>query len=123
MVGKCTVIGLLTAVIVILIIGRHKFIKPTNHNSVTRSCISSDKRNQTKKKVHFAADMVEPRDSNQEYRGRRIPAKMDSETTRNTCPSRNQSTEKTEHKIPANRVALYNGILSYRLQQASLYHQ
>ncbi|GLJ31362.1 hypothetical protein SUGI_0629420 [Cryptomeria japonica] len=122
MVGKSTGIGLLTAAIVIVIIGRQMLIKPTNHNSATRSCLSSEKRNKTKKKVHFAADMVEPRDCNREYRGRRIPGKMDSETTRNTCPSRNQSTEKTEHKIPANRVALYNGILSYRLQQASLYH-
>ncbi|GLJ31363.1 hypothetical protein SUGI_0629430 [Cryptomeria japonica] len=77
MVGKRTGIGLLTAAIVIVIIGRQILTKPTNQNSATRSCLSSDKRNKTKKKVHFAADMVEPRDSNQEYRGRRIPAKMD----------------------------------------------
>ncbi|GLJ31365.1 hypothetical protein SUGI_0629450 [Cryptomeria japonica] len=111
MVGKSTGIGLVTAVMVIVIIGRQKLIKPTNHNSSTRSCLSSEKRNKTKKKVHFAADMVESRDCNREYRGRRIPAKMDSETW-NT-----QSVEKTEDKIPANRVVLY---LSYLLQQASL---
>ncbi|GLJ31366.1 hypothetical protein SUGI_0629460 [Cryptomeria japonica] len=114
--------GVLTAIVVLVIIGHHyqKLIKPTKRNSTRRSCLSSDKKNKTKKKVHFASDVVEARDGSGEYRGRWTPAKTDQRPLGKHAVL--QSFEKAEQNIPANRVALYSGILRFRAQQASLYY-
>ncbi|KAK2645933.1 hypothetical protein Ddye_021128 [Dipteronia dyeriana] len=74
-----------------------------------RSCISSDhekKREQKKKKrVHFAEDVVDPRGNGEDFRKQHA-----------ACRKTNYSSwKKSAGEMPANRVALYNGILRDRV--------
>ncbi|KAK8608551.1 hypothetical protein V6N13_023972 [Hibiscus sabdariffa] len=71
-----------------------------------RSCLSSDgkKRDNKKKKVKFAESVKEPSGNGEEYRKKTVAGRSRSETD-GFC--RNQ--------MPANRVALYNGILRDRV--------
>jgi len=69
--------GLLTVImmsgsVVLLVLGSQKLREPKSGSSTKRSClISSGNRCERKKKrVRFAADVVEPRGNNEKYRGR-----------------------------------------------------
>ncbi|XP_023773063.1 uncharacterized protein LOC111921713 [Lactuca sativa] len=83
-----------------------------------RPCISSDgkKREKKHKKVHFAEDVMEPSGNGEEFR-RRLQSKN---LSQNRCYSSNLKDEGAQKKIvknegiPANRMALYSGILRDR---------
>ncbi|KAK4853408.1 hypothetical protein QYF36_008736 [Acer negundo] len=73
-----------------------------------RSCISSDhekKREQKKKKkrVHFAEDVVDPRGNGEDFR------------RQHAACTKTYSKKSSGGGMPANRVALYNGILRDRV--------
>ncbi|KAL2338379.1 hypothetical protein Fmac_012825 [Flemingia macrophylla] len=71
-----------------------------------RSCISSGRKKAKKKRVHFAKDVVESRRDGEEFRKKIHSFKP-------KAPSK--------PGIPANRVALYNGILRDRVAQRLAY--
>ncbi|KAL6974210.1 hypothetical protein U1Q18_028395 [Sarracenia purpurea var. burkii] len=88
-----------------------------------RSCISSEgkkrekKRKKKKKKVQFAEDVVEPVGNSEEFRKQH----SSNRNTNSDASSLNSSSmlegreEESRSEMPANRVALYNGILRDRL--------
>ncbi|KAI5584119.1 hypothetical protein POPTR_006G069100v4 [Populus trichocarpa] len=87
-----------------------------------RSCISSGKKKGKKKRVHFAEDVVDPRGDGQEFRRQHEAIFL----SQNSCSS--SSSTSTEFKkngqqrrMPANRAALYNGILRDRGVQRLAY--
>ncbi|KAK9208300.1 hypothetical protein WN944_000654 [Citrus x changshan-huyou] len=86
---------------------------------VLRSCICSDgnkKRERKKKRVHFAEDVVDPRGNGDEFRKQHVVKKASSSSS-----SSSSSKFKTSGRMPANRVALYNGILRDRTVQRLAY--
>ncbi|KAK8618951.1 hypothetical protein V6N13_132926 [Hibiscus sabdariffa] len=83
--------------------------KPSSSSSkqALRSCLSSDgkRRNKKKKKkVKFAESVKEPSGNGEEYRKKMVAGRSRSEAD-GFCRS----------QMPANRVALYNGILRDRV--------
>ncbi|CAK9147115.1 unnamed protein product [Ilex paraguariensis] len=83
-----------------------------------RSCISSDgkRREKKKKRVHFAEDVLDPIGNSDEYR----KLQSSNNSHRNTSVSKSSTTtfknsEKVQRRMPANRLALYNGILRNRV--------
>ncbi|KAJ0090184.1 hypothetical protein Patl1_13085 [Pistacia atlantica] len=77
---------------------------------VLRSCISSEGKKREKKKkkrVHFAEDVVDPRGNGKEFRKQHS-------VIRKVSSSSSPSEFKRSGGMPANRVALYNGILRDR---------
>ncbi|XP_038901306.1 uncharacterized protein LOC120088227 [Benincasa hispida] len=87
--------------------------------SLLPSCFSSDekkkekkKQRRKKKKVRFAEDVKEPKGNGEEYR-REHDEKMGMEERKLT----RTRTSNCRNEIPANRVALYNGILKDRSQR------
>ncbi|KAB2618627.1 hypothetical protein D8674_014496 [Pyrus ussuriensis x Pyrus communis] len=80
---------------------------------ILRSCISSDgkKRRKKNKRVHFAEDVVDPIGDNQEFRRQHqiIPTAFSKSPTSSSATS-----QKYRGSMPANRAALYNGILRDR---------
>eukprot|EP00253_Pinus_taeda_P025762 PITA_25762 len=56
--------------VVLLVLGSHKLLEPKSGSSTKRSClISSGTRcDRKKKRVRFAADVVEPKGNNEKYR-------------------------------------------------------
>ncbi|KAL5769002.1 hypothetical protein ACOSP7_015560 [Xanthoceras sorbifolium] len=91
---------------------------------VLRSCISSDENKREKKKkkkrVHFAEDVVDPRGNGEEFRRQHGSRKTSSSSS--SSPSSSTSLNlsspaqfKKSGGMPANRVALYNGILRDRV--------
>lgn len=64
-----------------------------------------EKRKKKKKKVHFAEDVVDPSGNSEEYR--KLHNKYSNSTTLNKA--------RKNQEMPANRVALYNGILRDRV--------
>ncbi|XP_068314138.1 uncharacterized protein [Pyrus communis] len=80
---------------------------------ILRSCISSDgkKRRKKNKRVHFAEDVVDPIGDNQEFRRQHqiIPTAFSKSPTSSAATS-----QKYRGSMPANRAALYNGILRDR---------
>ncbi|XAR66894.1 hypothetical protein NMG60_11013267 [Bertholletia excelsa] len=73
-----------------------------------KPCISSDgkRRGKKKKRVHFAEDVVDPTGNGEEFRRQH----------RSVCTSSSPEPQRKELRgMPANRVALYNGILRDRL--------
>ncbi|KAK3002513.1 hypothetical protein RJ639_021425 [Escallonia herrerae] len=86
-------------------------ISPVQQPPAPRSCISPDgrKREKKKKKVHFAQDVVDTRGSSEEFR-RRL-------RTSNGTSSLHSSLKngRKMRDMPANRMALYNGMLKDRV--------
>ncbi|XP_047309280.1 uncharacterized protein LOC124912674 isoform X2 [Impatiens glandulifera] len=80
-----------------------------------RPCISyhgsgrEKNRKNKKKRVHFAHDMVEPTGNGEEYRRHR------NRTVENSPATFSKEGREENRGMPANRVALYNGILRDRL--------
>nr|ACU14489.1 unknown [Glycine max] len=94
---------------------------PPSPSLVLRSCISNGKKSKKKKKrVHFAEDVVESCRDGEEFRKRNSRSKVLKSYYNN-----NNGEEEEEAKIggimPANRVALYNGILRGRVAQRLAY--
>ncbi|KAJ0031677.1 uncharacterized protein LOC116110588 [Pistacia vera] len=81
---------------------------------VLRSCISSEGKKREKKKkkrVHFAEDVVDPRGNGKEFRKQHsVIRKVSLSSSSSSSPSE----FKRSGGMPANRVALYNGILRDR---------
>ncbi|TKY54852.1 hypothetical protein E2542_SST19265 [Spatholobus suberectus] len=84
---------------------------------ILRSCISpagnkSKKKKKKQKRVHFAEDVVESRRDGEEFRRSNARSKLQKSYNNGDAKSR---------AIPANRVALYNGILRDRVAQRLAY--
>ncbi|KAK6945100.1 hypothetical protein RJ641_026202 [Dillenia turbinata] len=89
------------------------------HQRILRSCLSSDGKKREKKKkkrVRFADDVVDPTGNNEEFRKQRNFNGNSSNSSSNV----HQKSEKIK-KMPANRIALYNGILRDRVVQRLAY--
>ncbi|XP_059287115.1 uncharacterized protein LOC132040484 [Lycium ferocissimum] len=87
-----------------------------------RSCISTDgkKKEKKKKKVKFAEDVVEPSGNSEEYRKlHHFNNNKFHHGNASSCSSNLDSNElkksRKVQEIPANRMALYNGMLKGRV--------
>ncbi|KAG2713272.1 hypothetical protein I3843_04G160700 [Carya illinoinensis] len=95
-----------------------------------RSCISTEGKKSSEKKkkrrVHFAEDVVDPSGDGKQYRRRQIFNNSSSCYSSSTSPSTKlEKSSRDESRgimdMPANRVALYNGILRNRGVQRLTY--
>ncbi|KAK9268630.1 hypothetical protein L1049_000387 [Liquidambar formosana] len=111
---------------VILLAFRHQKIFSVTQFPLTplrspRSCISSEerKREKKKKRVHFAEDVVDPSGDSKEFRKKHgIISSNSSSTSSSSSSPRFKKKSGGGGKVtgmPANRVALYNGILRDRV--------
>ncbi|KAJ0250428.1 hypothetical protein HA466_0137630 [Hirschfeldia incana] len=101
-----------------LAISRQFSSNQTSDQQILRSCLSSEekkKQRKKRKKVKFSEDVKEPKGDGEEYRKR--------EHLRRIVPEQGDELEKASsvcrNDMPANRMALYNGILrdrDHRLQ-------
>ncbi|GAV68358.1 hypothetical protein CFOL_v3_11862, partial [Cephalotus follicularis] len=100
---------------------------PQASQQVLRSCISYDgKRRKKNKKVHFAEDVVDPRGDGEEFRrkhggGCDIASNSSCTSTKFKKKMSYGVVVKDRISMPANRVALYNGILRDRVMQRLAY--
>ncbi|XP_038879742.1 uncharacterized protein LOC120071499 [Benincasa hispida] len=100
----------------------HQFSPPT-----LRSCIPSDtrKKKKHKKRVHFAKDVVDPIGNGEDFRRRHEIAwnnnYSSSSSSSSSLPPQNPSAAAVDPGMPANRVALYNGILRDRVVHRHAY--
>ncbi|XP_022979503.1 uncharacterized protein LOC111479184 [Cucurbita maxima] len=95
-----------------LAFSKHHKINPLPSKALLSSCFSSDKRKKKKKKkkkVRFAEDVKEPKGNGEEYRREHDERVGMAERRRTTT-----SSSCCRNEIPANRVALYNGMLKQR---------
>ncbi|KAA8523015.1 hypothetical protein F0562_009438 [Nyssa sinensis] len=83
---------------------------------IPRSCISSEgkKKEKKKKRVHFAEDVVDPSGNSEEFRRQRSGNSYSSSGSKSLSSSTFKESGK-DRGIPANREALYNGILRDRV--------
>ncbi|KAJ6912958.1 hypothetical protein NC651_015433 [Populus alba x Populus x berolinensis] len=96
---------------------------PQSSRQALRSCISSEgKKKGKKKRVHFAEDVVDPRGDGQEFR-RQHEAIFLSQSSCSSSSSTSTEFKKNgqQRRMPANRAALYNGILRDRGVQRLAY--
>ncbi|KAF2318052.1 hypothetical protein GH714_041384 [Hevea brasiliensis] len=89
---------------------------PESSRQVLRSCISSEGKKK-KKRVHFAEDVVDPRGNGEEFRRQRGTIVLGKNSS---SPSKfkkigGAAGDAKGRGMPANRVALYNGILRDRV--------
>ncbi|KAG7018354.1 hypothetical protein SDJN02_20222 [Cucurbita argyrosperma subsp. argyrosperma] len=89
-----------------LAFSKHHKINPLPSKSLLSSCFSSEEEEKKKKKVRFAEDVKEPKGNGEEYRREH--------DERVAMAERRTSSSCCRNEIPANRVALYNGILKQR---------
>ncbi|XP_039024084.1 uncharacterized protein LOC120156885 isoform X2 [Hibiscus syriacus] len=90
---------------------------------VLRSCISSGKK-KNKKKVRFAEDVMDPRSDGAEFRKQlknRVRINNSATSALNSTLKFKKFDGGRDLGIPANRVALYNGILRDRVVQRLAY--
>ncbi|XP_057833427.2 uncharacterized protein LOC131044171 [Cryptomeria japonica] len=128
--------GLLAVIMVsggvaLLLLRRHKLVELTFNKSIQSnsssafSCLFSGEdlpKKKKKKKVHFAAELVECFGEKQEHHREETERCQQQSRRADSAIDRHPVEEKqSEHNIPANRLALYNGMLRYRMNQASLY--
>ncbi|KAM7508188.1 hypothetical protein LguiA_018641 [Lonicera macranthoides] len=80
--------------------------------STPRSCISSDGkgRDRKKKRVHFANDVVDPSGNSEEFRRLKC-----NNFDQRKASSAFKTGGRKVRELPANRMALYNGILKDRV--------
>ncbi|XP_030931080.1 uncharacterized protein LOC115956958 [Quercus lobata] len=97
---------------------------PQSSQPILRSCLSSEekKKEKKKKKVHFAKDVVDPSGDGEAYRKQHgiISSNSSSSSSSSLASSPTPKLEKYRGQtrgMPANRVALYNGILRDRVVQ------
>lgn len=98
--------------------------KPADHHQISqsspqilRSCISSDgnkKRKNKKKRVHFAEDVVDPIGDGEKFR-RQIMSTSSSSSSSPLSFKKSSGGAQKHKGMPANRVALYNGMLRDRV--------
>ncbi|KAK8550193.1 hypothetical protein V6N13_118715 [Hibiscus sabdariffa] len=84
-----------------------------------RSCMSSEKKKKKEKKVHFAEDVMDPRSDGAEFR-KKLKNRVRINNSASTPKFRKFRAGK-DRGMPANRVALYNGILRDRVVQRLAY--
>ncbi|KAG4932919.1 hypothetical protein JHK82_047225 [Glycine max] len=97
---------------------------PPSPSPVLRSCISNvgKKSKKKKKRVHFAEDVVESCRDGEEFRKRNSRSKvLKSYYNNNNGEEEEEEEAKIGGIMPANRVALYNGILRGRVAQRLAY--
>ncbi|WJX95796.1 hypothetical protein P8452_77073 [Trifolium repens] len=108
-------------------------IPSSSPTPILRSCISSDEKKSKKKKkrVHFAEDVMDSCKDGEEYRKQHQQQQQQQHGTNNTTNntkhslkinsrskvSKNCNGGNENRGMPANRVALYNGILRDRVNQ------
>ncbi|KAK8501337.1 hypothetical protein V6N13_027035 [Hibiscus sabdariffa] len=89
-----------------------------------RSCISSEKKKKKEKKVHFAEDVMDPRSDGAEFRKKlknRVRINNSAASALKSTPKFRKFRAGKDRGMPANRVALYNGILRDRVVQRLAY--
>lgn len=81
-------------------------------------CMWADegKKRRKKKKVHFAEDVVDPIGNSEEYR-----KSHKANFNKYSSPTTNLKKGRKIQEMPANRLALYNGILRDRVLQKVAY--
>nr|XP_043627234.1 uncharacterized protein LOC122598813 [Erigeron canadensis] len=100
----------------VILLAFHLQKQPTNTNIThqPRPCISIDgkKKVKKKKKVHFAKDVMEPSGNGEEFR-KRLQSKKFQKMRTNSSLFKDEGGKK-KVIMPANRMALYTGILRDR---------
>ncbi|KAI7728585.1 hypothetical protein M8C21_001103 [Ambrosia artemisiifolia] len=86
------------------------------HHHHPRPCISSEgkKREKKNKKVHFAEDVMEPSGNGEEFRRRFQSKSLGHNRTSLKDEGGQKKTVRNYEGLPANRLALYSGILRDR---------
>lgn len=85
------------------------------------SCAVGKKSKKKKKRVHFAEDVVESCRDGEEFRKRNSRSKVLKSYYNNNNGEEEEEEAKIGGIMPANRVALYNGILRGRVAQRLAY--
>ncbi|XVF86465.1 hypothetical protein PTKIN_Ptkin18bG0042500 [Pterospermum kingtungense] len=103
-----------SSTVLFLTFSRPKNLSPPPPKKTLRSCLSSEgkKKGKKKKKVQFAENVKETRGNGEEYRkehNKKITAAAGRSSTKVDGFCRNE--------MPANRIALYNGILRDRIHK------
>ncbi|KAF9662903.1 hypothetical protein SADUNF_Sadunf18G0102800 [Salix dunnii] len=97
---------------------------PESSQQALRSCIASEgKKKGKKKRVHFAEDVVDPRGDGEEFRKQHEAVFLTQNSSSSSSSSSSTEFKKSgqQRRMPANRAALYNGILRDRGVQRLAY--